>query len=460
MDIEYYKDYIQDSIVNPLERLMGRDVEEVSLYQKYFLRGGYPPKDATYKSLLHEMMLPYYKMYLMGDSRLCCAGARLEFIGRKMAEVIADDDLFGRWASEQDLIVAAECWGDNMKLFEKEDKRIYRFFHVLEMLFESNCQQDWAGISESLKEMLFKGAVCYNYKTDEVLCVLYSYTMIMHQDWPREKKKEQLELLSHQWLFMKHYFSVMTRNIIGVRWTSFKKVAETVLSASQSFKPHMHIFYCGLMDCVDKLDLDRRHRRELDKVIVQMQEELNRIKDHSELLYELCDALFPEDFQRLLREHRPKSYKEVEDESQKKDELILNLREQNKRACKELDKSKEIIEKMVLSSIPIEDVDSELEQYPPGTAWDMLKDLNANPVISMQRAWREHYPELLKKYRERLFEPIQQQKELTESMTKVAERPTYGAYYASGSTHDDRRSQLLLGEEKEKRIPLKRINNE
>jgi hypothetical protein len=64
MDIEYYKDYIQDSIVNPLERLMGRDVEEVSVYQKYFLRGGYPPKDATYKSLLHEMMLPYYKMYL------------------------------------------------------------------------------------------------------------------------------------------------------------------------------------------------------------------------------------------------------------------------------------------------------------------------------------------------------------------------------------------------------------
>ena len=459
MDIDYYKDYIQDSIVNPLERLMGRDVEEVSLYQKYFLRGGYPPKDATYKSLLHEMMLPYYKMYLNGDTRLCIVGSKLESIQNKMAHAIEDDDQFGRWASGQDLIVAAEGWGDNLNSFEKEERRIYRFFHVLELLFDSNCQQDWLGMSERLKEMLFKTEVCYNYKTDEVLCVLYSYTIIMQQDWPKEKKKEQLGLLNNQWKFLKHYYSVMIRHIIGVRWTSFKKVAETVLKASQSFRPHMHIFYCGLLDCVDELHLDRRHQREMDKVVAMMEEELNRAEP-SELLYELCDALFPEDFQRLLREHRPKSYKEVEDESQKKDELILNLREQNKRACKELDKSKEIIEKMVLSSIPIEDVDSELEQYPPGTAWDMLKDLNANPVISMQRAWREHYPELLKKYRERLFEPIQQQKELTESMTKVAERPTYGAYYASGSTHDDRRSQLLLGEEKEKRIPLKRINNE
>ena len=222
----------------------------------------------------------------------------------------------------------------------------------------------------------------------------------------------------------------------------------------------MHIFYCGLMDCVDELHLDRKHQREMDKVLLLMQEEMNRVKEPSELLYPLCDAIFPEDFQRLLREHRPKSYKEIEDESNQKDELIQQLKDQTNRTHKELEKSKEIIEKMVLSSIPIEDIDAELMQYPAGTAWDMLKDLNANPVISMQKAWREHYPELLKKYRKRLMEPIEQQKELTESMAKVAERPTYGAYYASGSTHDDKRSQLLLGEEKEKFVPLKKISNE
>jgi hypothetical protein len=252
----------------------------------------------------------------------------------------------------------------------------------------------------------------------------------------------------------------MIRHIIGVKWTKFSKVAETIMTSSQSFKPHMHIFYCGLMDCVDELKLDRKRQREMDKVMLLMQEEINRVKEHSELLYPLCDAIFPEDFQRLLREHRPKSYKEIEDENNQKDELIQQMREQNDRTCKELVKSKETLEKMLLSSIPIEDVDAELEKYPAGTAWDMLKDLNANPIISMQKAWREHYPELLKKYRERLFEPIHQQKVLTESVAKMVERPTYGAYYASGSIHNDKSSQLLLGEEKEKYVPLKMISNE
>ena len=196
----------------------------------------------------------------------------------------------------------------------------------------------------------------------------------------------------------------------------------------------------------------------MDRVMLLMQEEMNRVKEPSELLYPLCDAIFPEDFQRLLREHRPKSYKEIEDESNQKDELIQQMREQNKRTFKELEKSKEIIKKMVLSSIPIEDVDAELEQYPPEIAFSMLRDLQASPIISVQEAWREHYPELLKKYRKRLMEPIEQQKELTESMMKVAERPTYN--YESGATHDDKRNQLLLGEEKEKIVQLKRLSNE
>ena len=439
---------------------MGNDVGNVSLYEKYYHREGFPPKDATYKSLLHEMMLPYYRMYLNGDTRLCCAGAKLEFIGREMTHVTEDDDQFGQWASEQDLIVAAECWGDNLNRFEKEEKRIYRFFHVLEALFASDCQQDWQSLSEKLKEMLFKAEVCYNYKTDEVLCVLHAFTMIMQQDWPKEKKKEQLALLSNQWKFLKHYYSVMIRHIIGVRWTSFKKVAETVLNASQSFKPHMHIFYCGLMDCVDELHLDRRHQREMDKVIAQMQEELKRIKNHSELLYELCDALFPEDFQRMLREHRPKSYSEVEDESQQKDELIKQMQKQTKQLHQQLEKTEETLQQMVLAAIPISDIEAELDQYPPGMAWDMLQKLQGNPAVNVHPAWLKHYPALLKKYRVRLFEPIDRQRDLTDAMMKVAERPTTSYNYANGATHDDKRSQLVLGEEKDKVVRLKRLANE
>ena len=458
-NIDSYKEFIQDSIINRLERLMGNDeVDDVNLWEKYGSKGLTPMKDSVYRSVLHAMMVPYYKMYLNGDTKLCCIGSRLESIGREMAHVIADDDQFGSWASEQKLILAAENWGDNMKHFEKESKRIYRFFHVLELLLQYDCLQDWKSLSGELKEMLFKAEVCYDYKTDEVLCVLHAFTMIMQQEWTKEKKQEQFHLLYQHWLFLKHYYSVMTRHIIGVKWTKFSKVTETVMTASQAFKPHMHIYYCGLMDCVDELNLDKKHRREMDKICLQMQEELNRIKDHSELLYDLCDALFPEDFQRMLRENRPKSYKEVEDESHRKDELIKQIQKQNKQLKSDLDATKEVLEQMILSSIPIKDVDAELEQYPPAMSWELLLKLNESPILNAFEAWHNAYPALLKKYRDRLVDSMNQQKELNEAIKEGVNRPTYN--YEAGSTHDDKRNQLVFGEEKEKLVPLKRLTNE
>ena len=423
MNNDRIRAYIQDAVISHLERLMngGSGETDVDSSEKYYLHGGYPPKDSEFKRTLHEMMVPYYEMYLNGDYQLC--KPNMESIRLQMKKIIDVDEEFGRWSSEQDLITSAEGWGDNLKRIPEDERIKKQYFYVLKALLQADCKQDWHRLSEELKKMLFKAKVYSDYKTDEVLCALHAFAMIMQQEWTKEKKTENLELLRQQWKFMKHYYSVMTRHIVGVKWTQFDKVAETVMTSSQSFKPHMHIFYCGLMDCVDELHLDKKHQRKMDKICLQMQNEITKYEP-SDLLYELCDAIFPEDFQRMLRENRPKSYKEIEDESHLKDELIQQLKAQTSRTCMELEKSKEIIEKMVLSSIPIEDVDAELEQYPAGVAWDMLKDLNANPIISMQKAWREHYPELLKKYRERLFGPVEQQKDLTEAMMRMANRPT------------------------------------
>jgi len=134
------------------------------------------------------------------------------------------------------------------------------------------------------------------------------------------------------------------------------------------------------------------------------------------------------------------------------------MQAQTKQLHVQLGKAEETLQQMVLSAIPVCDIDAELEQYPPGMAWDMLQKLQANPAISMQSAWHEHYPELFKKYRAKLFEPIDQQKNLTDAMMKVAERPTY--HYEAGSTHDDKRQQLVLGEEQDKVVRIKRLGNE
>ena len=46
-NIDRIKEYIQDAVISPLERLMNGDSgePEVNLYEKYYMQGGYPPKD-------------------------------------------------------------------------------------------------------------------------------------------------------------------------------------------------------------------------------------------------------------------------------------------------------------------------------------------------------------------------------------------------------------------------------
>ena len=63
-NIDIYKEYIQDSTINHLERLMGNDVmDDVNLWEKYGSKGLTPQKDSVYRSMLHAMMVPYYKMF-------------------------------------------------------------------------------------------------------------------------------------------------------------------------------------------------------------------------------------------------------------------------------------------------------------------------------------------------------------------------------------------------------------
>jgi hypothetical protein len=208
------------------------------------------------------------------------------------------------------------------------------------------------------------------------------------------------------------------------------------------------------MDYADELNLDRKHRRMLDKTIVEMQDIVNRTEP-SDMLYELCDTLFPEDFQRMLREHRPKSYKEMEDESRRKDELIKLMDEQKNQLQNELDKTREVLQRMIVTAIPIEDVDAELMKYPPSMAWELLCKLNESPILNGIEVWHNAYPALLNKYRDRLVDSMNQQKQMVESVKTAIERPTNYYNYEAGATHDDKRHQLLLSEDREKTLRQK-----
>ena len=94
-------------------------------------------------------------------------------------------------------------------------------------------------------------------------------------------------------------------------------------------------------------------------------------------------------------------------------------------------------------------------KYPPTMAWELLRELNNSTVLNGIAVWRNAYPSLLEKYRGLLVGSMNQQKELTEAVKAVAERPTNLYSYASGAVHDDNRRQFMIGEERGKMLQQK-----
>lgn len=447
--------YIEDTIIAHLQRFTDGDAEardipwdSMRMSLSHCARLG-----ISYMTVLHRLMRPYYEMFFYGENDLCRVGPLGGYTF--MNAVMSADGEFPVWASSLDLICSAEGWGSYAKRMNRDDA--YHYICALEHLVSDSCCIDWQALAEQLKAELFKAEAYSDYKTDELLCIIHALSMMMQQSWTIVKKRKTFELLRDHWGFMKHVYSMMTRHIVGSRLQNFAALANVVMSTNANL-PHLEIFYCALTERMDSLGLDEKKFRKLDDARQKMLSRINATKS-SEILYELCDTLFPEEFQLMLR-HKPKSYREVEDESMQKDELIRQVREQNKHLTSDLERTKNVLQQMILSSIPIEEIDAELMKYPPATAFDLLRELNNSLVLSVMKAWREHYPALVDKYRKRLFEPIDQQRDLTDAMMKVAERPTTSYNYASGATHNDNRNQLALGEEKDKVIRLKRLANE
>ena len=419
------EEYIQAHVVGRLENLMngGGMYDDVTSYDSFRGQEYHIKQDEDYGYFLHKQMKPYYKLYLYGDIRLC--KANMENVRLFMKEVIEEDRAFGRWASEQDLRAATEGWGDNMKRIE-EPKRMNQYFQVLRHLFNTGCQQDWRSLSEGLKEDLFKAEVYSDYKNDELLCALHAFAMVMRQDWTQEMKSEQIDLLFKYWKFLKYYYSIMIRHIIGVKYTRWTDVTNTVMTSSSSFNPHMHIYYCGLTERMDSLGLDFKHYKKLDDIRLQMLAKINSCEP-SETLYTLCDAIFPEDFQRMLNTHRPKSYGELEDENKRKDELLRQMEEQARQTNEQIERMTAAFKAAVEASIPVEDIESRLLALPAYTAWDIFDNLCK--LLRTHEVWRKYDVRIHATLQKRLNAIDERQEELTAAMKKVAERPTFGEYY-------------------------------
>ena len=409
--------YIDDMVIAPLQRFTEGQASAKEIpwgamreCMCFCVKNG-----SAYMNVLHTKMQPYYEMYFYGDSKICrnIPGPERVF----MEEITKADKDFCLWASNQNLIAAAEGWGDYMK--RTNNDHIPYFIALLELLFSEKYHQDWGELAEELKDSLFKAEACSDYKTDELLCILHALTMIMQQDWTLHKKEEMFALLKCHWGFMKHVYSMMTRHIVGCRLSNFAAVANNVMQSNDNL-PHLDIFYCALVERMDSMGLDEKKYKKLDDARLKLLEKINR-REPSETLYDLCDTLFPEEFQLMLR-HRPKSYGELEEESRKKDLLILQMEKQTHRLEEQISEITETYRKAIEASIPVEDILKRLLKLPVATAWDIYGKLDR--LLKTHAAWRKYDIRIHDALEQKESDEMMRTDDFYQNIDKWASRPT------------------------------------
>ena len=451
----YEQIYIQDFIITYLEKLVNDEMPyndmpwmDMNRSVEVCRKGG-----LIFMNTLHDMMLPYYEMYFTADPSLCRNDAPA--IHTFMEEVVKVDSKFGVWASNQDLIAATISWGEYMK--RKQNDNIGSYFRLLRILFSSKVQKDWNDLSLKLEGRLFNTEVNADYKTGELLCIFHAFVRIMNTDWSDEKKRDNISLLVDNWGFLRYFYSIMIRRIVGSKLPNWAALTNC-LKQSNDFHPHAHIFYCALIERMNSLNLNLTQFKKLDNAKDNLRIGVLDKTPPSEILYELCDTIFPEEFQSMLQKHRPKSYDEVCNENDKKDILLQQMQKESQSLKEKMCIITELFEKMVTSSISINDIENELNEFSPGMAWDMLEKLNQN--LSWNPVWRQHYPELRKNAKQRLQDLEKQQSDFAENMIKVAEQPANIYNYAAGSKIFDNRKYLNICEKGDNSDNIKQIVNE
>ena len=142
----------------------------------------------------------------------------------------------------------------------------------------------------------------------------------------------------------------------------------------------------------------------------------------SDALNELCDTLFPEDFQRMLEEFRPETREQIEKERNRLRYEVGLLTDQMAEMAMKLKNALE-------HSVPIDYIEKQLLRLTPGAALDLCGKLTI--MLSGNDAWMASMPAIREKIMQKKEE---QDRKLAEVLKKVAEKSPVEVKVGQGGT--------------------------
>lgn len=364
---------------------------------------------------LHSQMQPYYEMLLYADPRLF--GSRHWALYSFIENTAKWDERFASFAESYSLTDITEAWSDFLR---RTDTGISPYQKLIRTLLEGGYDTDWQQQAETLKSDLHEAEVYSDYKTGELMAFLHGVTMLMNTSWDDRKKMETFELLCDNWDFLKHFYSVMIRRVIGCKLANFSAVANLV-AQQPKFHQYIHIFYCVLCYRQDSLNLKRKQLKTLEGQMERIYNIMDQTKP-SDALNELCDTLFPEDFQRMLDEYRPETREQVEKERNRLRYEVGLLTDQMADMATKL---KNALER----SVPIDYIESQLLRLSPGAALDLCSKMTM--MLSDNNAWMTSMPGIKEKI---LQKKEEQDRQLADLLQKMAEKSPVEVKVGQGGT--------------------------
>ena len=369
--------------------------------------------------LLHELMLPFIERYFYARDGVLKWDFRLKrFL---LDDIIEADELFGQWASGQDILLAADEWSTS--LLDSSSSPSY-FLWMMECMVKTGYKTDWDDLRQKTCHKLLKEEVYGNYQRSEMYAMLYGVSTIYSRpDMCDKKKFEMLALLKWHWNFLKNIYSVMFRCIVGHRLTNMAQVANTV-TLSKENQPFLHLFYGALKGNIDHFCVKKGDREKLGNLLQKI-EDMVKSGVPSDKLDELYGILFPEEFKDYVEKHRPKDYNQLEAEYESfKREMNERMQQMNKLISEMVEQLKN----MATDNRSSDAIADTLKQIAPGMALDMFCQLNEQ--LDKDNNWKTLAEKIATSVIQRTDEKI-----LTINVVNL---------YGKGATHLDQQKNLTI----------------
>ena len=417
--INYTEKDIRDYIVPEIKLFFNEDRpfdsdrrSQLSSLVKEIVRDGHG-------ELLHESMLSFIERYFYARDGVLKWDFRLKrFL---LDDIIEADELFGQWASGQDILLAADEWSTS--LLDSSSSPSY-FLWMMECMVKTGYKTDWDDLRQKTCHKLLKEEVYGNYQRSEMYAMLYgASTIYSHPGLSDEKKIELLALLKWHWNFLKNIYSIMFRCIVGHRLTNMAQVANTV-TLSKANQPFLHLYYGALKGNIDHFCVKKGDRKKLENLLLKI-EGMMKSGVPSDQLDELYDILFPEEFQDYVEKNRPKNYNQLEAEYESfKREMNERMRQMNKLVSEMVGQMKNL----VADDKPSDAIADTLKQIAPGIALDMFCQLNEQ--LDKNDNWKTQAEKIATSVIQRMDEKI-----LTINVVHL---------YGKGANHWDHHKNLTI----------------